>query len=100
MRKITRKRNPAIEEKERASFILLQHICSVTGEGEGQFSLRRVGSDLAFDEEEVQGLADHLVRAGILDGGPGPDSRLRDFGREYIERVAGRRRSVRVGAPR
>jgi hypothetical protein len=24
---------------------------------------------------------------------------LRDFGREYIERVAGRRRSVRVRAP-
>jgi Mn-dependent DtxR family transcriptional regulator len=96
MCKVARKRDPESEEKERASFILLQHIYSLTGGGDEQFSLRKVASDLAFEEDQVAKLATHLIQAGILDGGPGPDAKLRDFGRKYIERLAGRRRSVRV----
>lgn len=84
------------EQRERASFVVLQHLHSLASAGEERCFPSRIAADLGFSRDETEALVAHLIRGGYLGGGPGCDAELSDRGKEYIERVAGRRHSVRT----
>lgn len=91
-----RKRDLDKERLERASYIVLQHICTLAEEAKEELSSRRIVADLGLSDHEglaaLRRLSDlHMI---IWDGMDAVSCRWE--GREYLERLAGRRHSVRV----
>ena len=85
---------------ERESFILLQHVYTLASDDlKRSIRVARAAADLGLASAECWRLVDHLVRAGCLDEvGRGGELSLTATGVHYVERGAGRRRSVRTPA--
>jgi hypothetical protein len=92
----SRRRDLVKEQTERASFIVLQHLSSLASAGQEKVYPGRIAADLGFSREETEALVAYLIGCGYLGGGPGSNAELSLRGREYIERLAGRRHSVRT----
>ncbi len=91
-------RRPEVERLERDSFILLQHVYTVTGaRPDVPVNAARVGNDLGFAEDETSRLVGYLNWIGFMkESAAGPHLSLAREGIEYLERRAGRRHSVRA----
>ena len=94
------RRHPDLERLERDSFILLQHVYTVTGADPAVAVNRsRVGQELGFAEEESSRLIHYLNWVGYMkQSAAGPHLSIARDGVEYLEREAGRRHSVRAPA--
>jgi hypothetical protein len=97
MSTMLRRRNPTDEAREREMYRILSHVAACT---RGDCTLRvlcsRVADALQIRRLEAAALIEELIRADFCeDGGAGPSVRLSTRGRDYLERHAGRRRSVR-----
>ena len=95
-----RRRDPVLEENERLSFVILQHVYSLD-EGDldepALLLVSRVAAELALDAQRVVELVAHLTYAGFVSWeGTGRPIRITPKGSEYIERLAHRRRSIRL----
>lgn len=93
-----RKRDPEEEERERSRFVLLQHAATLA-EADPTVALpgERLWRDLGFPLSEGMPLIRDLVQAGYLvDRGPGPQVSLAPRALDYLERRAGRRRTLRL----
>ena len=96
MRAGTRERNVAAERRERERYVILQHLHSLEKETAGM-SVRKIAGDLGFPHCSAEVIVEHLITTGYLVCTPGiPCIRTSRRGAEYIERLAGRRRSLRV----
>jgi Mn-dependent DtxR family transcriptional regulator len=92
-----RSRDLAAEENERISFILLQHVYSLATEEAETLVIGRVASDLGLLPEQVVHLVAHLTYAGFLSWeGTSRPIGITDKGIDFIEKLAHRRRSIRV----
>ena len=93
-----RDRQPEVERLERDSFILLQHVYTVTGaRPDVPVNAARVGIDLGFAEEETSRLVRYLNWVGYMkESAAGPHLSLAEEGIEYLESKARRRHSVRA----
>lgn len=91
-------RRPEVERLERDSFILLQHVYTVTGaDPEVPVSAAHVGAQLGFAEDESARLVRYLSWIGFMkESAAGPHLALAPEGIHYLEHGAGRRRSVRA----
>ena len=91
-------REPEVERLERDSFILLQHVYTVTGaDPEIPVNGSRVGIDLGFAPEEASRLIHYLHWIGYMnESASGPHLSLAPEGIDYLEHRAGRRHSVRA----
>ena len=76
--------------------MLLQHLYSLDHECPGPLSARRLAADLALTEQEEFTCAKHLARAGLAKWDEIDQLAITREGRDYIERGARRRRSVRL----
>ena len=95
-----RVRDRATEEKERIGFILLQHVYTLACEGQGLLIPTRIAADLALGVDEVVQLVTHLADEGFLEWeGMGRPVGIAPKGVDYIERLALRRRSLRLPCP-
>jgi hypothetical protein len=95
-----RKRDLAVEEKERTSFILLQHVYSLACEGHGLLVVGKIAADLALPVSEVVQIVAHLTYAGFLEWeGTGRPVGITQKGIDYIEHLAHRRHSLRLPFP-
>lgn len=100
MSETERKRDLAAEERERISFILLQHVYSLSCEGQAVLVVGKIASDLALPVATVVQLVAHLTYAGFLQWeGTGRPVTIAQKGVEYIERLAHRRRTLRLPLP-
>ena len=92
------RRQPELERLERDSFILLQHVYTVTGADPAvAVNGSRVGQELGFAEEEASRLIHYLNWVGYMkQSAAGPHLSIAPGGVEYLEREAGRRHSVRA----
>lgn len=94
-----RKRDLAAEERERVSFILLQHVYSLCGERES-LVVGKIATDLALPVATAVQIVAHLTYAGFLEWeGTGRPVGISQKGTEYIERLAHRRRTLRLPVP-
>ena len=84
--------------KERSSFVLLQHLYSLSQELPGPLSARRLAAELGFTIQEEFACAKLLARTGLAKWDEIDQLTLTRAGRDYIERDARRRRSVRLPA--
>ena len=91
-------RRPEVERLERDSFILLQHVYTITGASpEVPVNASRAGSDLGFAEDETSRLVRYLSWVGYMkESAAGPHLALAEEGIEYLEHGAGRRHTVRA----
>lgn len=91
-------RRPEVERLERESFILLQHVYTVTGASPAvPVNAARIGSDLGFGEDETMRLVRYLNWVGFMkESAAGPHLALAEEGIHYLEHGAGRRHSVRA----
>ena len=100
MSDVERRRDPYAEENERLSFVVLQHVYSLdNGELDEMAPLlvSRIAADLAVEPRRVVEIVAHLTYADFLSWeGTGRPVRVTGKGAEYIERLAHRRRSIRV----
>ena len=95
-----RLRDPAAEERERISFILLQHVYSLACEGQGLLVPSRIAADLALPSAQVLQLLSHLTYEGFLEwDGTGQPVGISQKAIDYIDRLALRRRSLRLPCP-
>jgi hypothetical protein len=93
---VPRERDFEAERHERNSFIVLQHVYTITTERPG-FPPHRIADDLALARGEAAEIIGHLIDIGFLERLPGSLAiRLTPQGSDYIERLAWRRRSVRI----
>ena len=95
-----RGRDYQAERRERDSFVLLQHVYTVTeGSPTEVVRGRRIAEELCFANDEIGELIEHLVRVGYFSrcSGDGDPISITPLGAEYIERLAWRRRTVREG---
>jgi hypothetical protein len=92
-----RYRDQHTEARERERFRVLAHIRTCTEvRGERGVLCSCLADDLGLLRLEAAELIEDLVICGLLDDAvPGPRVRITARGREYLERLAGRRRSVR-----
>jgi hypothetical protein len=92
-----RGRSPQVERLERDSFILLQHVYTLTGANCGApVNAGRAGADLGFAQEETSRLVWYLSWVGYMkESAAGPHLSIAEEGIDYLERGAGRRHSVR-----
>jgi DNA-binding IclR family transcriptional regulator len=93
-----RERDFEEERRERNRFLLLQHAATLA-EADPTVTLagERLWRDLGFSLSEGHPLIRSLVRAGYLvERGAGPQVSLAPQAIEYLERRAGRRRTVRL----
>lgn len=86
--------------RERQSFILLQHLYTLTDADPAvAASTHRAALDLGFPPVEIAALVRHLSEAGYLVRARGDTARcIPTAGAAYIERLARRRRSVRISS--
>lgn len=104
MSEAERMRDPTAEESERLSFVILQHVYSLdslsdaaSDEAAGSLLVGRIAADLALPAGRVVEILAHLTYAEFLSwAGTGRSVRITAKGVEYIERLAHRRRSLRV----
>lgn len=91
-------RQPEVERLERDSFILLQHVYTVTGaDPAAPVNGSRVGMELGFAPDESSRLIHYLHWVGFMkESASGPHLSLAPEGIEYLEHRAGRRQSVRA----
>ena len=95
-----RVRDVAVEERERISFILLQHVYSLACEGYGLLVPAKIALDLALPPEEMVQIIAHLTYQGFLEWeGTGRPVAISQKGVDYIEHLAHRRRSLRLPCP-
>jgi hypothetical protein len=95
-----RQRNSEWEGRERLTFAVLQHVLSLDGEDLHQSLSTRIASDLAMERDETRDVLHALAAAGLIDWSPGGTrAAIATAGVRYIEREAGRRRSVRIYSP-
>jgi hypothetical protein len=100
MSETERTRDLATEEKERISFILLQHVYSLACEGQGWLVVGKIAADLALPVAEVVQIVAHLTYAGFLEWeGTGRPVGITQKGVDYIEHLAHRRHSLRLPCP-
>lgn len=87
-----------MERLERESFILLQHVYTITGASPRvPVNAARVGIDLGFGEDETNRLVRYLSWVGFMkESAAGPHLALAAEGIDYVEHGAGRRHSVRA----
>ncbi len=89
------------ERCERDSFVFLQHVYTLSGGGSiSAIAGQQVARQLGFTAETTQRLMEHLVAADFLTQSDGGNVSITKNGRDYIERAAQRRRSVRLLSPR
>jgi hypothetical protein len=95
-----RYRNTEVEARERARFRVLAHVHGRAGADETAPVLcARVADELGLLRLEAAELIEDLLATGLLaDAGAGPYVRITPAGIAFLERVAGRRRSVRGSA--
>lgn len=93
-------RSPEIERLERDSFILLQHVYTVTSATPGApVNGTRVGLELGFAPDEASRLINYLNWVGYMkQSAADPHLTIAPDGIDYLERDAGRRHSVRAPA--
>lgn len=88
------------ERRERDAFILLQHVYTYSGNvPEIPISLESAAKALDFGAADTHRLAEHLIYAGLFKREKSGAISLSAEGREYIDQLAWRRRSVRLPAP-
>lgn len=93
-----RQRNPDVERLERDSFVVLQHAYNWQSEDGRRLSAWVIGSDLGLSPGDCTAIIGQLAFQGYLTwSGSGPGLRISPLGIDYVERLAGRRRSVRFG---
>lgn len=92
-----RKRDFRAEQTERNSFVLLQHVHSISGGNPNLEMLgSRVGDQLGFEREETERLIQYLVEQKYLQKRTvGTLISITTAGATYLEQLAWRRRSVR-----
>lgn len=97
--------NAATEEREeerirmeRESFVVLQHMYTLSGGDDGAaVALPRVSGELGFEAPRFTRLIDHLAAVGHVSPiAGGTFAAITAAGVDYIERLAWRRRSVRL----
>lgn len=95
----SRNRDPEREALERNSYILLQHLHSVTGGNPRILAhLWRLGDALGMQRAEVEEAADFLAEQHFCAfPTSGPLIAITTDGVKYLEHDAWRRRSVRAG---
>lgn len=94
----SRKRDLEEEQRERNRFLLLQHVTTLA-EADPAVALagERLWRDLGFSHSEGLLLIHDLEQAGYLvERGAGPQVSLAPRALDYLERRAGRRRSIRL----
>lgn len=94
-----RHRDLALEEKERLSFIILQHVYSLSEDPEAEEALRlgRIATDLDIAPPELVQLIAHLTYVGFLHWeSTGRPIGITRKGTDYIDTLAHRRHSLRV----
>lgn len=93
-------RNAYLEGKERERFRFLQQVYGLAGRsGGGAVLCSRLADQLGFLRMDAAGLIEDLVQGGYLAyTSRGPSVTITDQGVRYLERLAGRRRSVRFEA--
>ena len=93
---VLRERDFETERRERDRFVVLQHLYTIEEECTG-IPVRRIADDLGLSQCTAEEIVEHLIAAGYLIWVDGSacicPSR---HGREYIESLAWRRRSLRV----
>lgn len=93
---MVRMREYQAEQRERDSFVLMQHVYTLTDGTAGQtISGARAGDYLCFRAAETTELIQHLARCGYLEQHYEDMISITSMGIEYIERLAWRRRSAR-----
>ncbi len=92
-----RKRDLRAEQTERNSFVLLQHVHSISGGNRNLEMLgSKVGDQLGFEREETERLIKYLVQQKYLQNRTvGTLISITPEGVTYLEQLAWRRRSVR-----
>ncbi|HET7275474.1 MAG TPA: hypothetical protein VFI91_09955 [Longimicrobiaceae bacterium] len=92
-----RRRNFRAERTERNSFVLLQHVHTISGGNENLEMLGiKVGDQLGFDRDETDRLIRYLVEQKYLQNrSVGSLISITREGVTYLEQLAWRRRSVR-----
>jgi hypothetical protein len=92
------RRNHEEEIRERHRYVILLHLYTLGEESvERGLPMDRVVRDLGFRQQEAEALVAALVRSGYVEyWTTTPGVKLTDRGIEYIERLAGRRRSLRL----
>ena len=98
MDRADQKRDPDKERLERASYVVLQHICTLADETQEELSARRITADLGLGDQEALAVLRRLSDAHMIQWDGMDDVSCRWEGREYLERRAGRRHSVRTVA--
>ncbi|MBW3627689.1 MAG: hypothetical protein KY464_00195 [Gemmatimonadetes bacterium] len=90
----------AAEERERGSFILLQHVYSLACEGQGVVAVGKLASDLGLPVGSAVQVVAHLTYADFLTwDGTGRPVGITEKGVEYIERLGHRRRALQLPVP-
>jgi hypothetical protein len=85
------------ERSERDSFVVLQHVYSLSGGNiETMIAPDQLTVSLGFRIAETLHLVDHLIEAGLLARGPRGSISITASGSDYVRRLAWRRRSVRL----
>jgi Mn-dependent DtxR family transcriptional regulator len=84
------------EQRERKSFILLQHVYTITEADPGRTVVgSTIARDLGFGESEARELIEHLGGLGYFEMHSDRELGMSTKAIEYIERLAWRRHSVR-----
>ena len=100
MNESERTRDLAAEEKERVSFILLQHVYSLACEGRGVVAVGRLASDLGLPVGFAVQVVAHLTYADFLAWeGTGRPVGITEKGVQYIERLGHRRHPLQLPIP-
>jgi len=85
------------ERKERERFIVLLHVYTVTAHEWSAVTVERIASALALAYDEARAILDLLLlHSYVVPVGGGTGVVVGKRGAEYIERLAGRRRSLRI----
>lgn len=91
-----KERDHEAEQRERESFILLQHVYTVTEADPGRSVISStIARDLGFSEAEASELIEHLGGLGYFEEHSDRELGMSTKAIEYIEGLAWRRHSVR-----
>ena len=98
MARQAKRRDPEEEARERDRFVILLHMHTMSdATAGGPLPTDRILKDLGFTRARADQLLESLYLAEYIRWtGLGDGVTLSRMGRDYIERLAGRRRSVRL----
>ena len=98
MSDLERPRDLVAEEKERMSFVIVHHAyCHPKDANRSTLLVERIAAELYLPTELAVQLVAHLTYTGFLSWeGTGHPIEITPKGTEYIEKLAHRRRSLRI----